>query len=127
MSLAALPSSTLDESLLFVAVDVLLGRVTLVGELDHCSAHLLTDAVPVLRAGPSPAWTVDAGGVSFVDGAGVTALLVVRQAALSAGGHVRLVAASRCVRRLIGVVGLVDVLPVVPDGAGALGAVRSRV
>lgn len=119
MSLAALPLPSLDESLLFVSVDVPLGRVRLVGELDHCSAHLVTEAVRVLSVAPGPAWAIDAVGVSSCDGAGLTALLEVRHAALAAGGHVHPVAASRCVRRLIGLAGPEDLLPLAPEAVRA--------
>ena len=111
MSLAPLlPDETVPPFV--VAVDITAGRVTVSGELDHCSAHLLTDALAVLELSGARVWTLDAAGVTFCDGGGVTALLAVRRAAAGRGRDLYLVRTSHCIRRLVALVGLDDVLSV---------------
>jgi anti-anti-sigma factor len=111
MSLAP-PLSSVDDSPLCVSVDVRSGRITLTGDLDHCSAHLLVDALPLLAAGPSTTWSVDASAVTFCDGGGLAALVQTRDSALAAGRRLHVVAASRCVRRIIDMTGTGHLLPV---------------
>ncbi|MGY1742087.1 MULTISPECIES: STAS domain-containing protein [unclassified Blastococcus] len=119
MSLAFRASS---DSPLVVSVDAHYARVTLIGELDHCSAHLLAEALPALAAAPPGAtWTVDAAAVTFCDGGGLAALVRARDRAAADGRRLVLTRASRGVRRLIEVTGTGDLLPVlhpVPPVAG---------
>ncbi|WP_051684045.1 STAS domain-containing protein [Blastococcus sp. URHD0036] len=97
---------------LTVSVDVTAALVTLSGELDCCSAADVGDVVPVLSAGRSVDWWLDAGGLTFCDGAGLAALLDLREQAARHGATLHLVGAGRCVRRIIDLVGLADRLPV---------------
>ncbi|WP_409330693.1 STAS domain-containing protein [Trujillonella humicola] len=119
----ALPTAPLPDpgASLLVRVDVATGLLTATGELDHCSAHLVLEAVHPLALGTAPAWLVDAGAVTFCDGGGLAALLGVRTAALEHGRPLHLVGAARCVRRLIALTGLDDVLAVVPRPARGTG------
>lgn len=108
-----LPPHSLDPAgPLLVSVDLTTARITLGGELDCCSAPRLAELVPALAAGGRLHWCVDAEGLTFCDGDGLTALLDLRAAAARHGAALHLVAASRCLRRLIALVGLSDVLAV---------------
>jgi anti-anti-sigma factor len=111
----------LDE--LRVAVDVRTGAVTVTGELDHCTAHLLTDVGHALASGRARAWSVDAAGLTFCDAGGLAALLDLRQQAAERGRTLHLVAAARCLRRLVALAGLADVLPVGPAPAPSVALV----
>ncbi|MGY1744320.1 STAS domain-containing protein [Blastococcus sp. SYSU D00695] len=95
-------------------MDVPTGRVTVAGDLDHCTAPLLAGVAVPLAAGPARVWSVDAGAVDFCDGGGLTALLLLRDEASLNGRRLQLVAASRCVYRIIDLAGLGDQLPLVP-------------
>ena len=73
--------------------------MTLVGELDlACTEQLMapglddSDGIRIV--------TIDLGGLSFIDGAGVDALLAVREAHVSRGRSVHLVHARGLVRRV---------------------------
>jgi anti-anti-sigma factor len=107
-----LPHLCLDPGSLTVSVDVTAALVTLSGELDCCSAADVGDVVPVLTAGRSVDWWLDAGGLTFCDAAGLAALLDLREQAAAHGARLHLVGAGWCLRRLVALVGLDDTLPV---------------
>lgn len=67
----------------------------------------------------SPRLLLDLAGVSFMDCAGLRALLVTRRRAEMRKGSVRLVAASATVRRVITAIGMSDMLPVNGPGETA--------
>src|ERR1700733_1599163 len=73
----------------------------------------------VMRA-YSPRLLLDLAGVSFMDCAGLRALLITRRRAEMRKGSVRLVAASATVRRVLTATGMKDVFPVWGYGATAL-------
>jgi len=72
----------------------------------------------VMRA-YSPRLLLDLAGVSFMDCAGLRALLMTRRRAEMRKGSVRLVAASATVRRVINATGMKDIFPVSGYGEAA--------
>jgi anti-anti-sigma factor len=72
----------------------------------------------VMRA-YSPRLLLDLAGVSFMDCAGLRALLMTRRRAEMRKGSVRLVAASATVRRVINATGMKEIFPVSGYGAAA--------
>ena len=120
------PHSVEPAGPLRVGVDVTAALVTLSGEFDSCSASRLTEAAPGLAAAHSAVWRVDAEEVTFCDGDGLAALLDLRDLAVRHGATLHLVGASRCLRRLIALVGLSDVLPVEPVGVERFRPVPER-
>jgi anti-anti-sigma factor len=88
------------------------------GEIDLESGPHLHDQLCSVIQAYGPRLTVDLTGVTFIDCAGLSALLASRRAAQGLGGWVRLAEMSRCVRRLIEVTGLQQLsgfcLPAVP-------------
>jgi anti-anti-sigma factor len=84
------------------------------GELDMESGPCLHDRLTWMIWANGPRLALDLTGVTFIDCAGLTALLTARKAAQAQGGWLRVVAVSRCVGRLIEVMGLQDVLGMPP-------------
>ena len=80
------------------------------GELDMESGPCLRDRLTCMIWANGPRLALDLTGVTFIDCAGLTALLTARKAAQAQGGWLRVVAASQCVGRLIAITGLQDVL-----------------
>jgi anti-anti-sigma factor len=76
------------------------------GEIDLESGPRLHDQLCSVMQAYGPRLTVDLTGVTFIDCAGLTALLASRRAAQGLGGWIRLAETSRCVRRLIEATGL---------------------
>jgi anti-sigma B factor antagonist len=76
------------------------------GEIDIQSAMQLHEELlrVVHRHGSRIA--LDLGGVTFIDCAGINALLATRRRAQLEGGWVRVVRASPCARRIISLLGL---------------------
>jgi anti-anti-sigma factor len=88
------------------------------GELDACSeTSLRARLIPVAMAGRDI--VVDPVGLSFVDTAGVIALVDLLRVATTAGGSLRLTKPPRLLRRLLTRAGLHDVFVVV-DAADRL-------
>ena len=81
--------------------------VALLGQIDIASAWRLRDAV---LGQPTEVVVLDLSGVTFMDAAGVRALLEARDAAAVDGRRVVVHRPSACVRRLLAVVGLIDAL-----------------
>jgi anti-anti-sigma factor len=77
-----------------VHVDLISGRLTMTGRLDVRTTHLLYDAVSALLRAQHPSWTVDVGGLTDIDDAGVRALLGVYRRALRHGRRITLHGAS---------------------------------
>ena len=78
------------------------------GELDLASADaLLTRVRTAVRAGPFDV-TVDASGVTFIDCAGLNALLVLWKELAARGCAVELVASAREVVRLLSLTGVTE-------------------
>ncbi|MGK5113927.1 STAS domain-containing protein [Geodermatophilus sp. CPCC 205506] len=75
-------------------VDLVTGRLTLTGRLDVRTTHLLYDAVSALLRADHPGWTLDVGGLTDVDDAGLRALLVAYRRALRHGRRITVVGAS---------------------------------
>ena len=92
------------------------GRLTLqlVGELDLACVELLEqcdhDPDQSIRD-----VVVDVAQLSFIDTAGVGALIALRQRQRSRGREVRVVGAGRLVRKVIGLCGPADLLAEVPE------------
>jgi anti-anti-sigma factor len=79
-------------------------RVTVRGELDLGTVDVLVDAVaPHAR---STVLELDVGGVTFLDAAGIGALVRCQHAVRAQGGRLRLVDVSPVVRRVIDLAGL---------------------
>lgn len=88
------------------------------GEIDLESGPRLHDQLCSVMRAHGPRLTVDLTGVTFIDCAGLRALLASRRAAQDLGGWMRLAETSRCVRWLIEATGLQRLpgfcLPAVP-------------
>jgi anti-anti-sigma factor len=91
-----------------IRVETVDGRVVCVveGELDLDSAYQLKDAARALIAERGPALVVDLSAVTFVDCAGLGALLVLQREAHTRGGHVAVTGAGPTVSRLLRLAGL---------------------
>jgi len=79
--------------------------VRLSGELDVCTGRRLLDVADVVSGLPG-LWLleIDAGELSFVDGAGVSALLTALDSAHVAGLRARLTGRSSALRHVLGLV-----------------------
>jgi anti-anti-sigma factor len=88
--------------------------VTVRGELDMESGPSLRDRLICMMRANGPRLALDLTGVTFIDCAGLTALLTAEKAARAQGGWLRLVAVSRCVGRLIEITRLQDALLMPP-------------
>jgi anti-anti-sigma factor len=81
------------------------------GDVDVSVAGPLQDLLLRAMRTHSPSLLLDLSGVSFMDCAGVRALLLIRRRAELRSGSVRLIAASPAVRRIIELVGMRDIFP----------------
>lgn len=91
--------------------------VAYAGELDLASSVELLQAVRVALRGQPETLAVDLSAVSFIDVAGVRALISCRRMAAVRNAGLELVAPSTPVRRLLGMVGLAEAFGV--DGSAA--------
>jgi anti-anti-sigma factor len=81
------------------------------GEVDLATAHLLRDGLlNVLREQALAIVDVDLAGVTFLDCTGISALLVVRNAAVHTGGQMRVSHPQPILRRVLDVTGLLGIL-----------------
>jgi anti-anti-sigma factor len=85
-------------------------RVVITGELDISSSPRLISMIHDIAAPPVSGIELDCGGVTFLDSAGVRALIVTRNAAAHMGVDLVLVQASAPVTRVIEMTGLVGLL-----------------
>ena len=101
-----------DAGLAVTSVD---GVVSIAGEIDVASAEELAR---LLAAIPGPL-VLDLEGVTFMDSAGVYVLVQAWQGHSAAGQGFEIVAASRCVRRVLEICGLLTMFtePLINDGA----------
>ncbi|MGY2083956.1 STAS domain-containing protein [Blastococcus sp. SYSU DS0539] len=65
-----------DVSRLLARLDLVTGRLELVGRLGHATAHLLHDAISALLLTPCTQWTLDLSRVTVGDHHGVRAIAV---------------------------------------------------
>jgi anti-anti-sigma factor len=94
------------------SIDDDLARVVISGELDGNSAPRLIATIHEMAAPPVRGIELDCGGVTFLDSAGVRALIVTRNEAASLGIDLVLVHPSVPVSRVIEMTGLVGFLNV---------------
>ena len=86
-------------------------RVAVSGEVDlYTAAVLLQRLLQVLREQRPVVLDVDLAGVTFLDCTGVDALVVIRDATRRAGIEMRVTHPQRIVRRVLDLVGLLNVL-----------------
>lgn len=97
-----------------VRIDGARGIVELVGELDMAAAAQLTARLQDIPLGEVTRAEVDAGRVTFIDSAGLRALLVWRDECEAAGVEFLVVAVTPTVERIVHIAGVEDRLP----GAG---------
>jgi anti-sigma B factor antagonist len=95
------------------------GRVAVAGEIDCSTAPELTAGVEALLAAAPAELVIDLTEVTFLDSAGLHALVSARARATGLGIRLRVLAATGAVLRPIQVTGLWDVLGVEQVGAGA--------
>lgn len=88
------------------------------GEIDIATTPLLRAAAEAALADRSAPLHLHLGGVSFIDCAGLGALIGIRNAALLAGAPPPRITASRAVRRLITLAGVSRVLDLDPPAPG---------
>jgi anti-anti-sigma factor len=91
-------------------------RVAVAGEVDLTTAHLLRDRLlGVLREQTPALLDVDLAGVTFLDCAGISALVAARNAAMRTGRQVRVTHPHPIVRWVLDVTGLLGVLTTPAD------------
>jgi anti-sigma B factor antagonist len=95
-------------------------RLSVQGELDLTTVGALDEAL-IRAARTGGPVEVDLGGVDFIDGSGLGVLMNAGSRAREAGHELRIVAASRSVRRLIDFTDTADSVSqlVGPDGTSA--------
>jgi anti-sigma B factor antagonist len=86
------------------------------GDLDIESDESFQQILLHIMRSYSPRLLLDLAGVSFMDCAGVRALVMTRRRAEMRKGSLRLVAASMKVRRVITITGMKDIFPVTGSG-----------
>ena len=86
--------------------------VWVTGDIDLNAAEVFRDMMLRVMRRHSPSLLLDLAGVSFMDCAGLRALLMTRRLAAMRGGSVCLIAESPAVDRIIGLLGVRDVFPV---------------
>jgi anti-anti-sigma factor len=85
-------------------------RVAVIGEIDLATAPLLRDRLLDLLHEWSPAMLdVDLAGVAFMDCTGIGALIAVRNAAVQAGGQMRVTRPQSIIGRVLELTGLLAV------------------
>jgi anti-anti-sigma factor len=84
--------------------------VAVSGEVDVCTEAPLQQALLRIIRGRGARLMLDVSGVSFMDCAGLRALLATRRRAELRGGFMRLVATSAAVRRIIELTGAHEAL-----------------
>jgi anti-sigma B factor antagonist len=82
------------------------------GEVDLATAPTLQDALVEAIAAEPTEVVVDLSGVTFMDSTGLAALVRAHQRAAERGGSMRLVGASKGVRRILDLTGLDRVLEI---------------
>ena len=82
------------------------------GDVDTNVAETFRDMMLSVMRRHSPSLLLDLSGVSFMDCAGLRALLLTQRRAGMRGGSVSLIAESPGVRRIIDLLGVRDVFPV---------------
>ena len=82
------------------------------GEIDVCVAEPLQDALLRIMRTHTPRLLLDLREVSFIDCAGLRALMLTRRRAALRGGSVHLIGASAAVRRVLDLAGLQDAFPI---------------
>ena len=82
------------------------------GDVDTNVAETFQDMMLAVMRGHRPSLLLDLSGVSFMDCAGLRALLLTQRRAGMRGGSVSLIAESPAVRRIIDILGVRDVFPV---------------
>jgi anti-anti-sigma factor len=111
---APVPPGT-DRDALTVQVDLVTATIAVTGELDRERVHLLVDATATLASTSHRSWVLDASGITFCDAGGLRAVVAAAATTHRRGGELTVAGANRSLRRLLTIVGLVDLLP---DGAG---------
>ncbi len=94
-------------------------RMRVTGELDAATAPRLRRCVSELAELGVDELLVDLGGVSFFDCAGLGALVSAKKRLRAVGGDVRVVSASRGVRRVLGLGGFAEAFGVDADLEGS--------
>ena len=84
--------------------------VVVAGELDLHSSAVLCERLSHDR--DVEVIDLDAGGITFIDSAGLHALLVARKAAMDRGTEFRVVAMSERIARVVEITGVGELLPV---------------
>ena len=82
------------------------------GDVDTNAAGAFQDMMLAVIRTHSPSLLLDLSGISFMDCAGLRALLLTQRRAGLRGGSVSLIAESPIVRRIIDLLGVRDVFPV---------------
>ena len=83
--------------------------VVVAGELDLHSSAVLCERLS--RDRDAEVIDLDAGGITFIDSAGLHALLAARKAAMDRGTEFRVVAMSERVARVVEITGVSELLP----------------
>ena len=107
--LLLVPSASASFEALGLRVEISLGvpaAATVSGELDIATAPWLRETLLLAIQRCGPAIAVDLQGVTFLDCAGVNALLAAAHRARLAGGHVRVTHSSAPAWRVITLLGL---------------------
>lgn len=98
--------------------------VAVAGEVDLDTADTLRAQVDQALRDRPPELVLDLAAVDFLDSSGLGALLELHRRLTDEGGFLRLVIASRHVRRVIDVTGMAQVLDIYDSRKAALAAQR---
>jgi anti-sigma B factor antagonist len=94
----------------------------LVGELDYHTTPQLLEVLQALDLDPDCQLVIDLAALDFCDSTGITTLMVARNRALAADGHIALAALPDHVVRIFSLIGLDRVFTVHPTVADAIAA-----
>ena len=93
-------------------------RAAVVGEVDLATAQILRESLlDVLREHPPAVLTVDLSGVTFLDCAGISALVVAHNAAVAGGCQLSVTGSRPIVHQLLDLTGLLGILTAPTDQA----------
>ncbi|CQR65722.1 STAS domain-containing protein [Streptomyces leeuwenhoekii] len=99
--------------------------IEVAGELDHHTAHVLSEAVDAAPFGTS-AVIIDLSGVTYCDSTGITVLITAYRRAQATGSSLSLAGVNPDQMRVFSVVGLDQVFTFHPSVQAALSALHAR-